>query len=102
MDPFNAHILAHRIHHPDFFAVVPHIRFANGQTLSVQASSFHYCSPRTDDADAYRAFEVGPADHRVFPELRGHRGDESDPRDVHAWVPLSVLERIAARCGGVV
>lgn len=95
-DAVNTHIMGHRAAGGSL--VVPALRFANGLDLSVQASSIHYCSPRADEGPWSR-FEVGQADHRLFPELRGYRGDPEDRRDVHGYVPREVIEAIITRLG---
>ena len=91
LDPIHAHLANHA------GPVRPWLTFANGRYLSVQASEGHYCSPRGDHGP-WHMFEVGPADHRVFPELRTLR-EGGDPNGVHGWVPLSTLLTIVARLG---
>jgi hypothetical protein len=36
-----------------------YITCTDGFSMSVQASKFHYCSPRMDHAEAYTSVEVG-------------------------------------------
>lgn len=77
---------------------------ADGGSMSVQASGFHYCSPRRDleSYAEYDSFEVGfPSCH--YPELDAYQdGFGSDPTDtVYAYVPKEVLEQLFTRVGGV-
>ena len=77
---------------------------ADGVSLSVQASGFHYCSPRTDLSSyaEYDSFEVGFPSTKI-PELMPFAEDESSPTEtVYGWVPKSVLEYIIKEHGGIV
>jgi len=74
----------------------------DGFSLSVQADSMTYCSPRVNDADEYTAVEVG------FPSwdeplLAPYQDGEGDMREsVFAWVPASVLGLVLIKHGGMV
>ena len=100
-DPFNQHVrrLPPRWQ-TGLGRVVPPIKLANGELLSVQASRIHACTPR-DDLGPYTSFEVGAADPGMFPELFGLRVDGADADSHHHHVPLAVLLAIADRCGGI-
>lgn len=81
-------------------AVVDKIRCADGTTLSVQASRFHYCAPR-DDIGPWSKVEVG------FPSVKPPRTWKqyaetwSDPTGtVYAWVPVEVVRRFIKQHGG--
>ena len=73
----------------------------DGTTMSVQANSFCYCTPRIDDATEYTAVEIG------FPNkktdlLMPYVEDASKPTDtVYAWVPTTVLAQVINNAGGV-
>ena len=95
--PINAHLAANRSDRGGFWSIAPPLVFANGTTLSVQGSESHYCEPRANHGP-YTAVEVGPADHRLFPELRGHRC-QGGRTEVHGWVPVTVILAIVARIG---
>lgn len=74
----------------------------DGTELSIQASNFHYCSPRQDlPYNQYTEFEIGfPS--RVIPEIMEWVEDSSDPTGtVYACVPKSVIEDFIAKAGGV-
>jgi hypothetical protein len=50
-----------------FSNVRPRVTFADGTSVSIQASSFHYCSPRTNEGP-WDEVEIGfPS--RELPEL---------------------------------
>lgn len=72
----------------------------DGFTFSVQASSSHYCTPRSDDAHAYTNFEVG------FPSileesLAPYAETPGTTETVFGWVPLRVIVYLIDKHGGV-
>ena len=80
--------------------VAPRIICADGFSLSVQASTGHYCSPKNTDGP-YTLVEVG------FPETAG--GQPARPRalgstpDCGVWgyTPVGTVNNIIRRHGGV-
>lgn len=74
-----------------------HIVCADGYTLSVQASSFHYSTPRRNDADAYTHVEVGVMNGATPDELLEPTGDDW----VFGYVPVEVVEAIVWKHGGL-
>ena len=77
------------------------IECADGFTMSVQASRFHYCTPRIDDSE-YTAVEVGcPSGYESL--LAPYAEDKEDyTGTVYGWVPVQVVVDICAKHGGVV
>ena len=75
---------------------------ADGFTVSIQASSSHYCYPRRDDADEYVNVELG------FPSepddlIQPYAEDAHWPCDtVYGFVPHFVVRQLLAKHGGVV
>jgi hypothetical protein len=68
-------------------------RFGNGEMLSIQASSFHYSSPRKDNAESYSAVEVCnfagielPASWDVYKSI----ADDG----VYVWVPAEMIAEL--------
>jgi hypothetical protein len=76
------------------------VKCADGFTISIQASSFHYCSPR-DDEGPYTHVECGfPSEHE--PLLDEYCGDLDNPTDtVYGYVPRSVIEAVMAKHNAV-
>lgn len=74
----------------------------DGFSLSVQADSMTYCSPRVDNADEYTAVEVGfPSAHE--PLLAPYQdGEGAMTQSVFAWVPASVIALVLIKHGGMV
>lgn len=72
---------------------------ADGLTLSVQASKFHYCTPR-DSIGPWDAVEVGFPSEQIE-ALMPYAEDPDDPTGtVYGYVPLSVVAGVIAQHGG--
>lgn len=82
---------------------VSRLILADGGVMSVQASEYHYCSPRTnlDSYAGYNSFEIGfPSKH--YPELDQYQDVDGDPTNsVYGCVPKEVIEELINRAGGV-
>lgn len=80
------------------------LKLKDGSKLSVQASRWHYCSPRTDDGP-WDKFEVGTETFDQFPELAGwaETGSPVEGASVYVYphVPAKIIGAIIVRCGGV-
>ena len=77
------------------------IECADGFTLSVQASGFHYCKPRNDKGP-YTHVEIGfPSE--VETELMPYCEDIDNPTDtVYAQVPIELALALINKHGGSV
>ncbi len=62
-----------------------------GGLLSIQASHFHYCSPR-DDAGPYTSVEVMAIDCDDIPE----EWSEYDDGGVYGWIPVALVNAYIA------
>lgn len=70
-------------------------------TMSVQASSSHYCTPRIDKAKAYTEVEIGFPSRKIQ-KLMPYAEDKSNPTGtVYGWVPTSLLAAIIRDAGGI-
>lgn len=77
------------------------ITFANGDTVSIQASDFHYCKPRTHSGP-YTHVELGMPDF-IDDGLLEYAGDRTTPMStVYAYVPASEISRLIVEKGGIV
>lgn len=88
--------------HPDNVGV-PHayrVVCKDGFSMSVQASKYHYCTPR-DNFGPYTSFEVGfPTQQEEL--LLEYAEDRRNPTDtVYGYVPTDVVEAVVAKHGGV-
>lgn len=76
----------------------------NGERISVQASKFHYCTPRENDAESYTTVEVGNVDNIELPEeWAKYRGGEwSSDFEVYAYIPVNLVWDMIQSKGGLV
>lgn len=86
----------------------PRIVCKDGFSMSVQASSFSYCTPRQDGVPHTHMEGGFPSSAPLDPELlesreNAYEGDEGDPCDtVYPYVPREVFEREFELHGGIV
>jgi len=70
----------------------------DGTSLSVQASDFHYCSPRINNSPFYSTVEVWQVTSEV-PESWLEYGDpEENP---FAYIPVNLVEEFIDSHGGI-
>lgn len=81
------------------YRVVP-ITCKDGFGMSVQASEFHYCTPR-ENTGPYVNFEVGyPSEPEEL--IIKYAEDPKDPTGtVYGWVPVEVIDQVIAKHGGI-
>ena len=78
----------------------PRLYCNDGYSISVQASAFHYCSPRLNGAQDYKSVELG------FPnmedELINEYAEGLDYTDtVYGYVPIEIIEKLIEKHGGI-
>lgn len=75
----------------------------SGLSLSIQASRWHYCSPKQDNASSYTMVEAGFPEKNGKPvRLRSLGPAESRGSPVWGYVPVETLDRLLRRNGGIV
>lgn len=75
---------------------------ADGFSISIQASSFNYCSPREDDAVAYESVELG-FPNRPDPFILAYAEEQGNwTETVYGYVPAHVVRKMIAAHNGVV
>lgn len=81
----------------------PRIFCADGFNFSVQASEFHYCSPRENsrDGSSYYAFEVGFPSHGEIDFIPYAENKRHCRQTVYGWVPYSDIEAVIEKHGGI-
>ena len=74
----------------------------DGFSMSVQANSGAYCSPRIDGAKQYWEVEVGyPTEDEVL--IIEYAEDPSKPTDtVYGYVPVNIIYLVITKHGGMV
>ena len=79
----------------------PRLFCNDGFSISVQASSFHYCKPRLDGIQDYESVELG------FPSMEDELINEYAEDDwnytetVYGYVPIDVVEKLIEKHGGI-
>lgn len=73
----------------------------DGTTMSVQASHFHYCSPRIDDAETYESVEVGFPSCVIMEIMEYAESDDRPTETVYGWVPVKILNQVIESRGGI-
>tara|TARA_B100000287_G_C20426972_1_gene699871 strand:+ start:216 stop:509 length:294 start_codon:yes stop_codon:yes gene_type:complete len=78
------------------------IECADGFTMSVQANSSAYCSPRSDNAASYDEVEVG-FPNKPEPLLERYaENPENLTETVYGWVPSQTVLDVIVKHGGIV
>lgn len=79
----------------------PRLYCNDGYSVSVQASEFHYCSPRLNGAQDYERVELGfpSMEDELINEYADDCGDYTDT--VYGYVPIEVVERLIEKHGGI-
>ena len=75
---------------------------ADGFSMSVQANSTSYCSPRRDYANPYTSVEVGFPNKEEPLLLEWAEEPDKPTATVYAWVPVRVVTNVIAKHGGMV
>lgn len=85
------------------YVIRPHIKCKDGFEMSVQASKYHYCTPRMDLLDGdYSSVEIGfPSEKEDL--LIPHAEDEANPTDtVYGYVPIEIVNEVIKKHGGMI
>jgi hypothetical protein len=77
----------------------------DGATLSIQASKYHYCTPR-DNEGPYSTIEVGfiidkDGEQITPPESWKVHADGEFPSDVYGYVPVELVQEFCDSHGGL-
>ena len=80
--------------------LMPRITCKNGLSLSVQANSSAYCSPR-EDTGPWESVEVGFPNRKVEALMPYAEQGDRPTETVYAWVPVELVEQIIQDNGGV-
>ena len=82
----------------DCNGVAKPIECTDGFTMSVQASEFHYATPRSNNTKAYIEYEVGYPSEREELLMPFHECEDST---VFCWVPAEVIIQVILKHGGM-
>lgn len=85
----------------DYF-VRPRAYCADGYSISIQANSYAYCTPRRPDADEYSDVELGfplKEDDLIIEWAE----DENEPtKTIYPFTPMHIVEKLIEKHGGIV
>ena len=84
----------------------------DGFTMSVQASNYHYCTPKINDAESYLEVEIGfPSKREPLLDkyvegfglwVEGENDDSNFIEAVYPYVPAEVVIEVIMKHGGMV
>ena len=95
----NVLILPNGMEYP---GIRPCMKCADGFSISVQASEFHYCKPRVNKADNYESVELG-LPNAVEPLIMEYAENPDDPtKTVYGWVPVEIVDKVIEKHGGII
>lgn len=78
----------------------PRLICEDGYSVSVQASRFHYCSPRIDGADNYESVELGYPNQEDS-LINDYAEDDTYTDTVYGCVPVKVVNKLIEKHGGI-
>ena len=80
----------------------PHVLCKDGFTISVQASKYHYCTPRIDGAVKYETVELGfpNIEDPLIIDYAEERGRPTDT--VYGYVPVHIVNELVEKHGGII
>lgn len=80
----------------------PAIRCKDGFQISVQASEFHYCSPRINGADEYKSVELGFPNYEDLLILPYAEDPCNPTHSIYGNVPIEIVNELIEKHGGIV
>ena len=104
--PFNFNEYAKEAHNikyeRDGFRILKPIVCIDGFSISVQASSRHYCQPRETGANEYQLVECGYPNQAPDFILEYAEDIEQPTETVYGYVPVGLVNKLIDSHGGVV
>lgn len=90
----------------NFYSGCPHLRkrvkCADGFSVSIQASRYHYCEPRQTFSDRFESLELGYPSKKDKLILRYADSPKHPKNTVYPYVPWDVVEKMVEKHGGIV
>lgn len=84
-------------------ALRPEAVCADGFTLSIQASSMHYCIPSDDlQSGDYSKVKLGYLSEEVEEFLPFAENEDRPLATVYGYVPVEIVDAVLAKHGGIV
>ena len=79
-----------------------HAKCADGFTVSIQASCWHYSEPRQTFSDKFESLELGYPSKKDKLILRYADSPKHPKNTVYTYVPWDVVEKLVKKHGGIV
>lgn len=81
--------------------ITKRVECADGFSISVQTSSYHYCAPRENKSWPYSEVELG------FPNMldeliEDYAEDHGTTETVYRYVPIGIVNELIEKHGGIV
>ena len=100
MSQLTDYLTAHKTH--SYWNNTRRVTCADGFEVSVQASPYHYCTPKaTVPYDQYSEMEVGYPNQEEELLTPYAEDPEELTQTVYPYVPAHVIEQVIAKHGGV-
>lgn len=83
------------------FSPVPRVECKDGFTISIQAGSYSYCTPR-DSNGPWSCFELGYPSQELGEEFDEYCEDPQNPLEtVYGYVPEELIQKLIKSHGGL-
>ena len=79
----------------------PRLMCADGFSVSVQASEYHYCTPRINGADKYETVELGYPNIEDSLIMDYAEDDDMPTGTVYGYVPVHIVCELVEKHGGI-
>ena len=86
--------------HGRFQLIRPRLVCKDGFSMSVQASQYHYCTPRVDGVVEYEEVEIGSLDTKEE-LLMPYAEDPDEYFTVYRYVPVDIVNQLIEKHGGI-
>lgn len=84
-----------------FEGIRPHLICNDGFEVSVQASEYHYCSPRVNGAAIYNTVELGFPNMEDSLIMEYAENPYNPTGTVYGYVPVSIVNELIEKHGGI-
>lgn len=78
----------------------PRLICKDGFSMSVQASQYHYCTPRVDGVVEYEEVEIGPLNEKEE-LLIPYAENPDETYTVYPYVPIDIVNQVIEKHGGI-
>ena len=80
----------------------PGVVCADGFQISIQASPFHYCYPKDNNAENFEKVELGFPNQKDDLIMEYAKNPDYPTLTVYGYVPIEVVDKLMEKHGGIV